>query len=121
RRFIDLERRVTKRPRHYYDVLRFCASSLQTSSIDGMRRAGRIAHGTVNFVRLSEAQPPVKSSSQKYFTLPKFGFIVQAKRPGPRKGAVVRRHEPRAGLRWTRAASARMSRAGRGSGLSRTP
>ena len=50
---------------------------------------------------------PVKPPRHKYSTLPKFGFVVQTKHPGPRQGADRDRHEPRAGVRWTRRRRAR--------------
>jgi len=56
---------------------------------------------------------PVKPPRHKYSTLPKFGFVVQTKHPGPRQGADRDRHEPRAGVRWTRRRRARMVFAGR--------
>jgi hypothetical protein len=44
----------------------------------------------------------VKSSSQKYFTFPNFGFVAYTRHPGPARGALRDRHEMRAGVRWTR-------------------
>jgi len=55
----------------------------------------------------TSASPPVKLHITKYSTLPKFGFIVHPKHPGPRQGADRDRHEPRAGQRWTRRRRAR--------------
>jgi hypothetical protein len=55
----------------------------------------------------------VKSRQQKYSALPKFGFIVCVGHPRPPRGAIVRRHWSRAGLRWTRQRRARKVRAGR--------
>ena len=49
----------------------------------------------------------VKPPQVKYFALPKFGFVVQAKHPGPRQGADRDRTELRARQRWTRRRRAR--------------
>jgi hypothetical protein len=46
--------------------------------------------------------------------------MIEVFRPDPRKGAVVRRHEPRIGMRWTRAAPSRM-RAQGGQRIEPTP
>nr|AWL91875.1 hypothetical protein CIT37_06405 [Bradyrhizobium ottawaense] len=55
----------------------------------------------------------VNQPRSKYSTLPKFGFGVCVAHPDPAKGAVVRRHEPRIGERWTRQRRAREAGAGR--------
>ena len=56
-----------------------------------------------------EPTHPVKRRTSRYSTLPKFGFVVQATHPGPSQGADRDRHEPRAGVRWTRRRRARMA------------
>jgi hypothetical protein len=66
----------------------------------------------VTFVR-RRAKHPVKPSAQKYPTLPKFGFVVGIGHPGSPRGAIVRRHWSRTGLRWTRQRQAREAWAGR--------
>jgi len=62
----------------------------------------------------------VKPRPCKYSTLPKFGFVVHARHPGPRQGADRDRHEPRAGQRWTRRRRARQALQG-GFGRERWP
>ena len=62
---------------------------------------------------IAAVSPAVNPLVRKYSTLPKFGFGVCVGHPDPAKGAVVRRHEPRIGERWTRQRRAREAGAGR--------
>ncbi|MBB4428494.1 hypothetical protein GGD66_007081 [Bradyrhizobium sp. CIR48] len=57
---------------------------------------------SIRATRHRPVSPSVNPEMQKYSTLPKFGFGVCVAHPDPAKGAVVRRHEPRIGERWTR-------------------
>ena len=62
----------------------------------------RIALRSIRATRACLCRAAVNPCAQKYSTLPKFGFGVCVVHPDPAQGAVVRRHEPRIGERWTR-------------------